>query len=289
MFSDFLQTLPDSYQIIATDASKSAHITSIAACSETSHLVYRVHNINSVFTAEALAICLALDELVSHSIPLLILTDSLSVITALVHLSLSSPKVIIWLFNKLQSTNHLVPSIKIVWVPGHRGIPLNEKADYLAKNVSELDTLIDWISPEDIIFQNKKEISLITERQYHNSKYKTSHKNLPSIKTTHTWFQNRREDVLCSRFLCRMFITRSILFRFRLSDSSLCNRCQVPDTLDHIIFSCSKYRQQRHYCFANFPSTSTCLSNLNNFTDEFCTSPAFRSATIKFFKLVGCS
>ena len=76
LFSDFLQILPGSYQIIATDVSKSAHTMSIAACSETNHLPYRVHNIKLVFTAEALAIYIALDELVSHSIPLLILTDT---------------------------------------------------------------------------------------------------------------------------------------------------------------------------------------------------------------------
>ena len=57
-FQIFPQNLPEYYLIIATDASKSAHITSIAACSETGHLACRVHNINSVFTAEALAICI---------------------------------------------------------------------------------------------------------------------------------------------------------------------------------------------------------------------------------------
>ena len=86
-----------------------------------------VHNINSVLTAETISIYIVLDELVSYSIPPLILTDSLSVITALVHLLLSSPKVIIWIFNKLQRAVDVVLSIKIAWVSGHRGVPLNEK------------------------------------------------------------------------------------------------------------------------------------------------------------------
>ena len=38
LFSDFLQNPPESYQIITTDASKYAYVTSIAACSEIGHL-----------------------------------------------------------------------------------------------------------------------------------------------------------------------------------------------------------------------------------------------------------
>ena len=94
----------------------SSHITSIATCLELGHLAYRVHNIITIFTTEAHKICTGLYELVSHSNSLLILTDSLFVVTALLHLSLSSPKVIIWLFNKLQRTVDLVPNIKTVWL-----------------------------------------------------------------------------------------------------------------------------------------------------------------------------
>ncbi|GBN67466.1 hypothetical protein AVEN_99351-1 [Araneus ventricosus] len=51
------------YHIIATDASKSHSFTSIAGISNLQPFVYRIHPINSIFTAEALAICQALDEL----------------------------------------------------------------------------------------------------------------------------------------------------------------------------------------------------------------------------------
>ncbi|GBL93900.1 hypothetical protein AVEN_153656-1 [Araneus ventricosus] len=51
------------FHIIATDASKSHSFTSIAGISNLQSFVYRIHPINSIFTAEALAICQALDEL----------------------------------------------------------------------------------------------------------------------------------------------------------------------------------------------------------------------------------
>ncbi|GBM88828.1 hypothetical protein AVEN_121321-1 [Araneus ventricosus] len=51
------------YHTIATDASKSHSFTSIAGISNLQSFVYRIYPINSIFTAEALAICQALDEL----------------------------------------------------------------------------------------------------------------------------------------------------------------------------------------------------------------------------------
>ena len=151
--------------------------------------------------------------------------------------------------------------------------------------------LIDWIFPKNFITQNKKEISLITECQYHNSKYKSSHKNLLSFKISHTWVQNRREDVLCFCFLSRMCITQNILFHFPLTDTQTQQLLSSSwYMIDHIILSCnSKYCHQRHYCFANLSSNSPCFANLTIFTEEFCSSPAFHFATIKYFKLVGCS
>ncbi|GBO38763.1 hypothetical protein AVEN_252275-1 [Araneus ventricosus] len=70
------------YHIIATDASKSHSLTSIAGISNLQSFVYRIHPINSIFTAEALAIWQALDELSVTDKNLLLLTDSYSVLQA---------------------------------------------------------------------------------------------------------------------------------------------------------------------------------------------------------------
>ncbi|GBL84235.1 hypothetical protein AVEN_118630-1 [Araneus ventricosus] len=80
------------YHIIATDASKSHSFTSIAGISNLQSFVYRIHPINSIFTAEALAICQALDELSVTDKNLLLLTDSYSVLQALKCLTIKSPK-----------------------------------------------------------------------------------------------------------------------------------------------------------------------------------------------------
>ncbi|GBM35604.1 hypothetical protein AVEN_183028-1, partial [Araneus ventricosus] len=89
------------YHIIATDASKSHSFTSIAGISNLQSFVYRLHPINSIFTAEALAICHALDELSVTDKNLLLLTDSYSVLQALKCLTIESPKVIHRLAGKI--------------------------------------------------------------------------------------------------------------------------------------------------------------------------------------------
>ncbi|GBM60836.1 hypothetical protein AVEN_178994-1 [Araneus ventricosus] len=89
------------YHIIATHASKSHSFTSIVGISNLQSFVYRIHPINSIFMAEALAICQALDELSVTDKNLLLLTDSYSVLQALKCLTIKSPKVIHRLAGKI--------------------------------------------------------------------------------------------------------------------------------------------------------------------------------------------
>ncbi|GBO30336.1 hypothetical protein AVEN_270404-1 [Araneus ventricosus] len=136
------------YHIIATDASKSHSFTGI---SNLQYFVYRIHPINSIFTAEALAICQVLDELSVTDKNLLLLTDSYSVLQALKCLTIKSPKVIHRLAGKILVRKNFNQKICLVGTPGHSLIHWNEKADLLAKTVTESHPLIEWIASEDII------------------------------------------------------------------------------------------------------------------------------------------
>ena len=82
-FQDFISTFEDNYDILATDASKSHDFTTIVGCFFTAHFSYRIHHHNSVFTAEALAIGTTTDELTWSGHPFHLLSDCLSVLTAL--------------------------------------------------------------------------------------------------------------------------------------------------------------------------------------------------------------
>ena len=83
LFGEYLTSITDMYTIIAADASKSSEVTSIAGCSSHSCFGYQVNSVNSVITAEALAVGTAIDELGSLHGACAIFSDSLSVLSAL--------------------------------------------------------------------------------------------------------------------------------------------------------------------------------------------------------------
>ncbi|GBM20029.1 hypothetical protein AVEN_77943-1 [Araneus ventricosus] len=105
---------------------------------------FRIHPINSNFTAEALAICQAIDDLSVPDSDFLIFTDSFSVLQALKNLSIKSPKVILRLAHKILMRAKFNQKIALVWILGHSNITWNERADSPAKNVTETDLYIDW-------------------------------------------------------------------------------------------------------------------------------------------------
>ncbi|GBL72004.1 hypothetical protein AVEN_272215-1 [Araneus ventricosus] len=233
------------YHIIATDASKSRSFTSIAGISNLQSFVYRIHPINSIFTAEALAICQALDELSVTDKNLLLLTDSYSVLQALKCLTIKSPKVIHRLAGKIFVRKNFNQKICLVWTPGHSLIHWNEKADLLAKTVTESHPFIEWIASEDII-SHFQTISLQkTNHSFQNSKYQESIGDIPTMLTLTPWLKNRREDIIIARLLTRMIITPALLHRFGLHNNPRCQICNRDNNIEHIILFCSKYSNHR--------------------------------------------
>ena len=109
-FEDFISIFQENYEILVTDASKSYKFTAITGCSFTAQFSYRIHYLNSVFTTEALAIGIAIDELALSGHPFL-LSDSLSILIALQEVAHSSPKVILWLHQKVLHASTLTSSI----------------------------------------------------------------------------------------------------------------------------------------------------------------------------------
>ncbi|GBL90452.1 hypothetical protein AVEN_179388-1 [Araneus ventricosus] len=164
-------------------------------------LARRLRLINSIFSAEALAICQAIDDLLVPDSDLLILTDSFSVLQALKNLSIQSPKVILRLAHKILTRAKFNRKFALVWTPGHSSITWSERADSLAKNIMESDLCIEWIAVEDISsyysnFSIQKPIE-----NFRNSKYLEILGDLPSILSLAPWLKNRSEDIIIIRIL----------------------------------------------------------------------------------------
>ncbi|GFW93223.1 LINE-1 reverse transcriptase homolog [Trichonephila clavipes] len=226
LFDETVEREFQKFFIIATDASKNDQITSIAGISKKSSFAYRINHYNSIFSAETLAICQALDDLVESNVNLLVLSDSLSVLSALQNFSIKSHKVIHRLANKIYMLSNYVNQLLLLWNPGHSKIVWNEQADNLARSVTESNVYIDWIASEDIhknMYRNR--IQKINETFY-SSKYFEKLGNIPTIDIISKWTENRREEILSTRIFSKMIITPGLLHRFNLQDNAMCITCK---------------------------------------------------------------
>ncbi|GBM08720.1 hypothetical protein AVEN_52792-1 [Araneus ventricosus] len=244
-FLEYLQRFFPNHFIIATDGSKSHCYTSIAGFSCLQQFCYRIHPLNSVFTAEILAICQALDELVVPEKDILILSDSFSALSSLKNISFHSPKVIQRLAAKIHIRKCLNQNIAFLWIPGHSGVSWNEKADAIAKQVSDFSPYIDWIASEDIFSHLKKQSFQTTEENYHKSKYQLLIGNIPDILTISKWTGNRVQDRLIARIISKTITTPGLLYRFNLHPDPLCRVCNEINDISHILLKCQKYASVR--------------------------------------------
>ncbi|GFX36727.1 putative RNA-directed DNA polymerase from transposon X-element [Trichonephila clavipes] len=162
LFDETIEHDFQDFYIIATDASKNEYITSIAGVTENISFAYRINHNKSIFTAEALAICQAIDDLTVSNKNLLILSDSLSVLYALQNYPIKSHSVIHRLVSKIYIQSKYTNQLILLWTPGHSNIQWNEQADYLARSVTESDVYIEWIASEDT---NKKYIRKDLKKQ----------------------------------------------------------------------------------------------------------------------------
>ncbi|GFV08208.1 RNase H domain-containing protein [Trichonephila clavipes] len=195
---------------------------------------------------ETLVICQALDDLVEFNVNLLVLSDSLSVLSALQNFWIKSHKVIHRLANKIYLLSNYVNQLILLWTPGHSKIVWNEQADNLARSVTESYVYIDWIASEDIhknILRNR--IKKINETFY-SRKYFEKLGNILTIDIISKWTENRREEILSTRIFSKMIITPGLLHRFNLQDNAICITCNCINDLDHIILNCIRYTRHRN-------------------------------------------
>ncbi|GBM18082.1 hypothetical protein AVEN_75510-1 [Araneus ventricosus] len=259
------------------------------AYSSTSVFLYSrtqtVHKVHSNFTAEALAICQAIDDLSVPDSDLLILTDSFSVLQALKNLSIESPKVILCLAHKILTRAKINQKIALVWTPGHSSITWNERADSLAKNVTESDLYIEWIAGENICsyysnFSIQKPIE-----NFRNSKYLEILGDLPSILSLALQLKNRRKDIIITRILTRMIITPALLHRFGFHNNPFCSVCNQENTIVHIPFNLREvFAPQKDLLLETQPESSN-FSSYKVFLHTICSSKRHLQVFLRMLKL----
>ncbi|GBO26491.1 hypothetical protein AVEN_272566-1 [Araneus ventricosus] len=284
----FEETISEEFQdyfIIATDASKSHIYTSIAGTSNLRSFPFRIHPINSIFTAEALAIFQAIDDLSVPDSDLLILTDSFSVLQTLKNLSIKSPKVILRLAHKILMRTKFHQKIALVWTPGHSNITWIERTYSLAKNVTDSNLYIEWIAVEDICsYYSNLSIQKPIEN-FRNSKYLEILGDLLSILSLAPWLKNRHEDIIITRILTRMIITPALLHRFGLHNNPFCSVCNQENTIEHILLICKKYLPHRRIFWLKLNLNLQIFSSYKVFLHTICSSKRHLQVFLQMMKL----
>ncbi|CAL1298273.1 unnamed protein product [Larinioides sclopetarius] len=153
-FNEFKSTISTDSIILSTDASKTKTRTTTAGINNHSEHTFS-HSINSIFTAEALAILNAINYFINQRKKYLLLTDSKSVLSALRNISIKSPSIILQIQKALIQASNQAIEIMPTWTPSHHGIPENEVADKLA-TADIIRSSIDVISSNSLLITIKK-------------------------------------------------------------------------------------------------------------------------------------
>ena len=123
------------FAYIYTDGSKSKDYVSASAVSSVDILKVNLPTDTSIFTAEAVALKLAVQHIQSQTLQrTVIYSDSLSCLQTLKTKNIEHP-IIREIFHLLTYLKEVGSQIEFCWIPSHIGIKGNEKADRIARRV----------------------------------------------------------------------------------------------------------------------------------------------------------
>lgn len=258
-----------SHCCIFTDGSKNDDGVSFAIFDSSLNkgVGYRLNKNSSVFTAEAVAILAALKHIKYKNRGFkkwLLVSDSMSVLSNLKNNKIdTSVNYIIYQIKEIWSTLYNIDNIMVsfMWVPSHKGVLGNEKADYLAKiiNTSSLKTKVF----DDILLPYSDATTTLKQRMrqkwdsYYNHIIQTENKGLwydaHKIKTNSSPWFCQNHVYLDRKFYTVIFRLRfghtklnSHLHRLKMVNSDVCSHCNMhEESISHIIFDCPSFGIQR--------------------------------------------
>ncbi|GBN51603.1 hypothetical protein AVEN_269112-1 [Araneus ventricosus] len=178
---------------------------------------------------EGFAIALAVRNFIGENKDYLILTDSLSNLTALQNLNFQSPKSSLFLARSIFNALKLCSSLELIYTPAHVEIAENERAYSLAKQALISPNICEWISPEDARSACFKIIRQKQNMEWENSKYHDKFRWLNDFNFKKLNL-SRRNEVLIFRLVSKTLPLNGILHKCRLMGSPNCFHCQVPET-----------------------------------------------------------
>ena len=203
----------------------------------------------SIFTAELEAILISLHYIQnSGQNKFIIFSDSLSCLQALQSNKLDNPTVlkVIDLYSLISKDKDVI----FCWIPGHVGIPGNERADKAAKSGLNKDIFPFKVPYTDFKPYINKYIRDIWQNEWDQKTGNKLHSVKPTLGVWNDSFRrSRKEEVVLSRIrIGHSKITHS--FIFNKGTPPECVPCQRPFTIKHILLDCIDFQPIRERYFS---------------------------------------
>ncbi|XP_058817251.1 uncharacterized protein LOC131680553 [Topomyia yanbarensis] len=251
------------FNFLYTDASKTASGTAMAVFDETDNTVIRkkINGNYSTTNAELLAISKAVDVISEKNYKkAVIFTDSQGSCKMLLNNNIVQENFIAWqIIKSLKLT--INKRILIQWIPSHQGIPGNERADKEAViTTSEPQNDFTALPLADVYTLAKNEIKESWTRTYQKlseekGKWHFEFMNEPGNKIwSHTLALSSEEKIILNRIRTGHTLTKERLYRWGWESDELCDICEETEDLQHILYFCTKYNNQR----VNYPILEYC-------------------------------
>lgn len=207
---------------------------------------------SSIYTAECYAIFEALKFATKNkNNSYIVYTDSLSVLETLniQKLDIKTNFYILEIKEMLKKFDN--KSMQLIWVPAHKGIKGNEKADEMAKQatVNKSDNILipytDFYAFFKKKFTNSNNEKIQKDGEYKGKTYfKNYYKN-----TAKPWFidssLSRKYITTVNRLRSDHYSLNASLFKIKVVDNSSCTCGYEIQCINHIIFQCEIYDEQR--------------------------------------------
>ena len=239
---------------IFTDGSKTKEGVGFAIHTEHENASYSLHPDASIFTAEMMAIMYStLIIKKSNATHFTIYTDSRSSIEALAnyeHKDSLVKKTKILLHKLSERGKHA----ELCWIPSHIGVKGNETVDEMAKRAITQPRCNETIPLMDHMNKIKQIMKEKWQQQWQQEPNRNKLKELK--ETVNEWPSSTQPDRTTETTLTRLRIghtkmTHGYLMTTPKEPVPICETCNEPITIKHVLSKCTKYTQLREQHFGN--------------------------------------
>jgi ribonuclease HI len=239
---------------IFTDGSKSPDTGLTAAAVFIPHFKYsierRITDHVSVYTAEMIGILMALQWVEEvHPRDVVICSDSYSALMSINSGKSASRQDILYeILQNLYRIYRIGVNISFLWVPAHVGVEGNEEVDQLAKrslkrNVIDINVSLSKTEVKAII---KSALNKMWQQKWDKeSKGRHLYNIQNKVGVERSKYGSRKEDAIISRLRIGHTCLNYSLFIIGKRVSENCDKCGLPETVEHVLIHCIEYNRER--------------------------------------------